>query len=531
MNTFTFSKHSRTRWNWSRWALLSVAVCGSSCSSASQYVKHAFQKDDAAVAKSEEEAKKTDKSDDKVNHAYTAKKKGDGKVEPLNGEDKAGRSGDAKIASKSPDAKSPAKPGEDKAAKDAAEKKTASKDAGAPDSTPPAAKPKVAPAKDEDKPERSKAIAAIDDPFANAGIQQTSVETPAEAAASAQAPQDCPPIQHPLEPRQPLDNPFASIAACPPSAPCAARPFPGSEVQGDEYVCDGGDKGISVHVDQGRRAGLDPEDTVAEFKDDEGKSHVQPSTETCVYAPRFASVRSATQPQTGLTVDKLAGHQDQLAGAGMQAKTVLDEKIQSDEPQGMLMRSRPSGLEAQSTEDHLHQAIRPERHVKLANAFEDIRFIQEGQFDRASSAVIVDGVTAAQEWADGRRPIIIAHDEAGQVVQGKFAAEDYTGVEDRRKPGELKLIKVADRGSAHPGDIVTFTIRFDNVGDRELRDIRVIDNLSPRLDYIEGSVSSSLDGQIDVDDNAVGGKLLTFEFEQPLKGRTGGYVSFQCRVR
>jgi uncharacterized repeat protein (TIGR01451 family) len=126
---------------------------------------------------------------------------------------------------------------------------------------------------------------------------------------------------------------------------------------------------------------------------------------------------------------------------------------------------------------------------------------------------------------------MIAQDQSGQVIQSRAAVEEYVGVEDRRTPGELKLLKVADKSSAHPGDLVTFTIRFDNVGGRDLLKVRIVDNLSPRLQFVDGSISSNFDGALNVTDNGAGGKLLTFEFDQPLKGKTGGFISFQCKVR
>lgn len=469
------------RWRNASWPpllLSGLLICGSSCSSTSQYVQKTFQRSNPEqVAQAEAKPKdgaRTDKSPEQA--ARTVAKSGAG-----------------------------------------TEKQTAS-----------------AP-----QPDIRELIAKGKDPFGDSSIQQASNEQPAvpERPMSGEA------ISHAAPPRTPLNAQLASATAsipasacppalpCPPAAPCAARPFPGSELTGDEYVCDGGDKGKPVHYEGLNRAGLEVEDTIAEYKDDTGKFHMKPSTEACIYAPRFGSVSSATLPEEGMQIARAAGHQDQNAVEGLASKTVIDQKTQSDEPQGMLMRSRASGLNNRQADDHLQQTQMAGQQSKVLNPFEDFRFLREGQFDVASNAVISLGVNAAQEWADGRRPIIVAKAEGGQIVQGRFTAQDYTGVEDKRSPGELKLVKVADRASAHPGDIVTFTIRFDNIGGRDLSSVRIVDNLSPRLEYIANSVSSSMEGNIDVSDNGAGGKLLTFEFDQPLKGKTGGFVSFQCRVR
>jgi len=493
---------SRLVWNssWPRLALLGLILCGSSCSTASRYVQNTFHPtEQAKVAAAGKES--TDKT----------------------------KSADARAAS-TPDNATQAKSSQASVA----------------------AKPGAAPVQ---KPDVRELISKGQDPFGDSSIQQASNEQPAHdtVPANSMAPAKALPqsvaaetatadesgtIQHTNQPRAALNTQLASAVAasssagaCPPAAPCAARPFPGAEIVSDEYICDGGDQGDPVHYQGMNRAGLGLEDTIAEYQDDTGKMRMKPSTEACVYAPRFGSVSSATLPEEGLQIARAAGHQDQNTASGLKAKMVIDEKAHTDEVQGMRTRSRASGVNQRQTDGELGQAQNAVNQEKLVNAYEDFRFLREGQFDRTHNAVIGLGIDAAQEWADGRRPIIIATDEGGQIIQGRFTVQDFTGVEDKRTPGELKLVKVADRGSAHPGDVITFTIRFDNTGGRDLTKVRVVDNLSPRLEYIENSISSNLEGKVNVDDNGFGSKLLTFEFDQPLKGNTGGYVSFQCRVR
>ena len=371
------------------------------------------------------------------------------------------------------------------------------------------------------------------------GIQTVSYQT----AQNSQTPGVVPvSTTYEAEPRVAIDDPTCPPGFCPPgvcpphvgAAQVAAtipRPFPGPEYVGEEYICDGGDEGVPVHYNGTVRMGLDTEDTVVEFRDHTGEQHVKPSTRTCVYAPRFAAVRSATLPQLGYSVDKLAGHQDQAAVVGLDTHLTIDEQVQQDEVRGMLMRSRVSGIEGDVSEDRLNQTLAVENHVKLFNVYEDYRIFRDGQFDRTNSAVIGEAVDAALEWSDGQAVRIVAHDRSGQIVQSRATAQDYTGIEDRRTKGDLDIVKIADRHTAQPGDVITFTIRFDNRGDRELLGVRVIDNLSARLELIDGSIDSSYDGKLDVAANGAGGQLLTFEFSEPLAGKTGGYVSFQCRVR
>ena len=74
----------------------------------------------------------------------------------------------------------------------------------------------------------------------------------------------------------------------------------------DEFVIDGGDRGDPVHYQSFLRYGVETEDTIAEYTDDEGASHVLPSNRVAVYAPRFAAVRTVQLPVEGFGVERMA---------------------------------------------------------------------------------------------------------------------------------------------------------------------------------------------------------------------------------
>lgn len=350
----------------------------------------------------------------------------------------------------------------------------------------------------------------------NSGITQASGEIITCPPAGA-----CPPG---------IGLPASNPAACPPMVAQSAA-YPAPEISGDEYIFDGGDAGTKVYYNDYSRFGLDVEDTIAEYSDDMGVAHVKPSTRASIYAPKFAAVRSATLPHTDVKIVKLAGHQDQRMLAGIDTKLVIDEKTRHDEAVGMRMRSRPSGVEGNSVDTMLHQNVAADQHVKLLNVYEEIRYFREGRINRLNSAIIGDAIAAAADWNGDLGVQIYARDVAGQEVQGRYTAQDYTAVEDRSTPGDLTVVKAVDKKVAKPGDILTFTIRIDNTGDRLLQKVRIVDNLSPRLVYVEGSVDSDLNGKLDTEDNGRGSQILTFSFEGALKGHSGGWVSFKCKVR
>jgi uncharacterized repeat protein (TIGR01451 family) len=90
---------------------------------------------------------------------------------------------------------------------------------------------------------------------------------------------------------------------------------------------------------------------------------------------------------------------------------------------------------------------------------------------------------------------------------------------------------MADRSEARPGDVVTFTLRYDNLGPRELYHVRIVDNLTPRLELVLDSETSDRSGVVKFEDNQEGSLVLTFELDGALPPKTGGVVTFQARVR
>ena len=62
-----------------------------------------------------------------------------------------------------------------------------------------------------------------------------------------------------------------------------------------------------------------------------------------VYAPRFASVRSISQPVLDYSIDKPAGAHDGVLLAGLARQTSLETQAQTDQLSGINMRSRASG--------------------------------------------------------------------------------------------------------------------------------------------------------------------------------------------
>ncbi|MGD9857399.1 MAG: hypothetical protein AB7U20_20845 [Planctomycetaceae bacterium] len=338
----------------------------------------------------------------------------------------------------------------------------------------------------------------------------------------------------PAEPRVELASATLPPSQCPsPYAMACEIPVAvyEPEVYPEEYICDGGDRGHRVMYTASGRSGLDTEDTVAEFTDEEGCVCIRPSTRTCIYAPQFAAVRSMSLQQINLSVDKLAGAHDHRSSIGFRSQLTPGVEEHIDQPVGINVRSRVSGLDADVSGGAIARVQTTARHVKLNNVFENELFLAPGGLDRSQEAYLAHAIQLAAAWTRDLNPVIVAVDAAGQEVIGKFQIEEYVGIEDRSRKGDLKIIKVVDEPTAVPGDVVSFTIHYENVGDRSLLNVRIIDNLTPRLELAPDSPQSDREGRFHVEDNHEGSVVLTFELAEALPGRTAGTLTFQCRVR
>jgi uncharacterized repeat protein (TIGR01451 family) len=300
----------------------------------------------------------------------------------------------------------------------------------------------------------------------------------------------------------------------------------------DEYLFDGGDRKLPVHYDGANILGIESEDTISEYRDHQGDRRVKASNRVAIYAPRFAAVRTIQGLSESVNVQRQNSNVEQRHGASLHHKLVSKTNTQRDRLQGVRMRSRAGGIESQTTRRDVASRQALAEHSKLLNAFEDVQFLHDGKFHQSEMARLQRSLRAAASWTRELNPVIIANLTAAQEVYANFKVADITGIEDRHKqPGRLRIIKLADTEVAKPGDVITFTIRFDNLGDQELRFVRLIDNLTPRLEYVDDSATSDLPGSISVDDNGEGSHILRFELDNPIAGKSGGFITFQARVR
>jgi uncharacterized repeat protein (TIGR01451 family) len=197
------------------------------------------------------------------------------------------------------------------------------------------------------------------------------------------------------------------------------------------------------------------------------------------------------------------------------------------------VQSRMSGLASEALQGAVTQAETLALHEKLLNTFEDLSFFRSGLIARNESAIVQLGQRAAIEWSRNDSPLITAKLQPAVEGLSEQVVATITLIDDRpsNKPGQLRVVKLADRKDAVPGDEIQFTIRYDNSGPRELSGVRIVDNLTPRLEYVEGSATSDRDGQLLVEDNGEGSVILIWQIDGAIAKGQGGVVSFKARVR
>ncbi len=299
----------------------------------------------------------------------------------------------------------------------------------------------------------------------------------------------------------------------------------------DEYICDGGDYNLDANVRKDWTVvGLDQEDTVAHYDTLDGRTEITESNKVCIYAPRFAAVRKVVSPALHeghermmdiAKADKLNLHRDNFGATTAVQPEQIRSDIAIDQAQAFRERNRLIGLDAT---DRLFLA----RHGFLP--FEDLQAIHRGVYEASEKARLAERTQAALVWEETKAVQVMIDGKMAAEGKGTSAAEETVVYELDGKP-RLRICKIADRADALPGEIVNFTLRFDNLGDQPVGNVTIVDNLTTRLEYVAGSQSCSLPAEFGTEVNEGESLVLRWAVLEPLKVNEGGIIRFQCRVR
>lgn len=298
----------------------------------------------------------------------------------------------------------------------------------------------------------------------------------------------------------------------------------------DEYICDGGDINADVRVKQNWDVvGLDPEDTIAHYDTVDGKTEVTESNKVCIYAPRFAAVRKVINPIAYEGHERMAGVEKPTklnlhTELGQPTSAVQPEQVVADlhvDP-AVTFREQTRGIGV----DNVTQ-------MYLARGgflpYENLKFIQRGVYEAAEKAVLAERTQAAITWQSNQAVQIIIDGQMAYEGKGTSKPEMLYTYELEGKP-RLRICKIASTCDAQVGEIVEFTLRFDNVGDQKIGNVTVIDHLTPRLEYIKESQSCTMKADFKIQENA-DTLVVRWEISDPLEVNQGGLIRFRCKVR
>jgi uncharacterized repeat protein (TIGR01451 family) len=279
--------------------------------------------------------------------------------------------------------------------------------------------------------------------------------------------------------RTPLVSPTIAFFACKLFDPIYG-PKPGNQ----ECFLDGGDRGDALGIGpNGRLGGLNPTDVGVEYTIN-GQRKVTTSNVVCLCVPRYVIQRAEIAP-IGINVPLAAV--TQVGTVGVAAA-----------------RERQAAMAETARE----------RPVAVGVRLRTMAFI---------------GKVGTAFFLGSERPVVIGQVDGVKVVGALVEPEQLTAYPSLCPLTVTKSVDPA--GMVQSGDVVTFTIKYVNTGNRTISDIAVSDSLSGRLEFVPGSAQSDRAANFAAGDNEVGSVVVRWELPGVLLPGQGGVVKFKARVR
>ncbi len=337
-----------------------------------------------------------------------------------------------------------------------------------------------------------------------------------------------------------------NVAACGPQADCGCQSACSCQHDGQrisdrqEYIHDGGDLDPWAGMKRdGSLAGLGITDTVAHYETEGGKVCVTPTNRVAIYAPRFGAIRKITGPMasnkatpTGRMLSPVIPHGQQTFDFASAAMTPVG-------PQSQETTSLIDAFEDKVKGRGIDMVLPPHRMTDVITPMLNLQFLREGIQRTEETTLLQEFCANARSWNSTESLEVFIDDRPVAVVRDVKQVQDFHVYEPPHGRCSLRICKAASHTAADSGDIIGFTIRFDNVGPTPIEKVVIVDNLSPRLEYIEESQECSLTPAptFTVEPNEAGSMILRWELKEPLdppkdgKPGAGGVIQFRCLVR
>ncbi len=318
--------------------------------------------------------------------------------------------------------------------------------------------------------------------------------------------------------------PEAAAVPCPPVA-CPHRIFPR-----DEYLCDGGDGVYRGSLDDVDGEGIEPSDTIAQFDSELRRGHVVASNRACIYAPRFAATRRIYRVREGESYDRVGGLHEAVLTRSEIAPTVPNDVIQDLAVERQIVETIDHELQ-----DATRGLLLDETDVLAESGVRELPFesglaAHSVQLDRIQRVREEQQGVNAIQWTNIESVELAIDGRPAQAVSDVGPPSDVYIYEVNREP-RLRLTKTLSTPAAEPGDVVVITIHYDNIGDSPIENLRIVDSLTTRLEFIPDSNVSSRRALFSTRDNSVGSSRLLWEVRDTVQPGEDGEVQFRCRVR
>ncbi len=335
----------------------------------------------------------------------------------------------------------------------------------------------------------------------------------------------------PLQVDPSIAAPYANVNR-PTSRPLDADAPNAPRSEFGEYVVTGGDsKGEMYSREDWSVENLDKEDSVAHFDTVDGRILSEPTNRLFLYSPRFGAARQVIGPIAGESRVMLESANTTTQVVQKDGVQTVDARTAETKPLGA---SQNAGVA--SAESLAAPTIGTSR-VMLMEASSQLRLhalLTSATVDdlaTSDASLMLEGALAAQGWS-GEQKVAVALDTVNAFSNTYLeGAGTIYSVKDDTKTSKLRVIKIANKDAARPGELVEFTLRFENIGDEPIGNVTILDNLSARLAYVDNTAKSSVPAEFLAELNEQGSLNLRWEITEPLEPKEFGVVRFICKVR
>ena len=299
----------------------------------------------------------------------------------------------------------------------------------------------------------------------------------------------------------------------------------------DEYLCDGGDSNLAVGIRKNWQVdGLEQEDTVAHYDTVDGRTVVTPSNQVCIYAPRFGVVRRMVDLHEYARSDMPGGIESPMSLAKFDENERASTSLAQLEPTIHRTDDPATQMKKRQQLGEFERAMVIEEIDGSLAPYANLQIVRAGTIDNGEKALLARASLAAISWSGDQSPHVSIDERHAQASVRDAQPGIVYHLHDPKKP-HLRLIKLASCGAANLGDVIEFTLRFDNVGSQVMGNVTIMDNLTTRLEYVEESAKSSVEADFSAELNEGGSVVLRWEITEPIEAGKGGILQFKCKVR